>query len=894
MILGEVFQVELPADGTLDSGHGRTVTVLKALYAGMATRLSALGDPTVTGTGVSSAQALGVPVELLTQTLIKEVLEQIRMRALGGGPLEPLARQLNDDATHLQLRDQARLGLRTATAVEQLAKQLAGLTEQTRPHPLRSRPVADCDPLKLGVHRSITSTVAQPPNGRSLPMVLPLWVTRDVESRVQDAVAAAAGQGGLVVLVGGASTGKTRLAYQALLAKLHNWRLYQPADPTELATAVAGGQLPQGGWVVWLDDFQDYISRDLALATVRALLDPDRPMVLLATLELDCYGPFTATPSPPSPLTGRRLAARADARDPLRDARKILTTAADAIIWVDDFSREERQRAKQLAGQDPRLAVALDDPDFGPTQVLAAAPQLVDHWEHASDPYGKELLTSAIDAQRLGHLGPLPARLLEAAARDYLTNRQRATAKRATWFAKALAYATTPLVGETAALLPVAGHGIGPIGYTVANYLLQHGRARRRWSPPPASLWDAAVEHTASVADRVRLAREAFGRCLYQQAVLLLIPAATTGNIRAMRELAQHLRDALHHAAAEGWWRRAAETGDPDAMLGLVELLMEGRRDKEAMSWLRLAVETGSVGAMQELAWRLQQAGNREAGTWWRRAAETGDPDAMQALAHWLEGAARGEEAAGWYRKAAEAGDPVSMKYLAQWLEEAGRGEEAGGWYQRAAESGNSLAMLALFRWLERAGRGEEAADWYRRIAESSSSPAIREVARWLEQAGPSEDPEIWYRRLADHPERMRALAWWLQQAGRGQEAECLYRLAAETVDPDAIRDLAQWLEEAGHGEEAARWYRHAAEAGDPEAMRALAQCLERASRGEEAEHWWRRAAEAGLWDAMMDLTQWLERVGRGEEAEQLRRFGLQPGGRTADPWSPPTATDQN
>jgi TPR repeat protein len=72
--------------------------------------------------------------------------------------------------------------------------------------------------------------------------------------------------------------------------------------------------------------------------------------------------------------------------------------------------------------------------------------------------------------------------------------------------------------------------------------------------------------------------------------------------------------------------------------------------------------------------------------------------------------------------------------------------------------------------------------------------------------------------------------------------------------------------------------------------MRALAQWLEQAGRGNEAERWWRRAAEAGLFDAMADLAQWLERVGRGEEADQLQRFGLQPGGRTSNPWDPPAS----
>jgi hypothetical protein len=100
MVVGEVFQAELPALRTLDGGTGRSATVLEALYVGMAARLSVLGDMNVTGTGVSSAQALGVPVELLTQTLIQEVLKEIRIRALGGGPA-----QLGDALDQQQLTE---------------------------------------------------------------------------------------------------------------------------------------------------------------------------------------------------------------------------------------------------------------------------------------------------------------------------------------------------------------------------------------------------------------------------------------------------------------------------------------------------------------------------------------------------------------------------------------------------------------------------------------------------------------------------------------------------------------------------------------------------------------------------------------------------------------------
>jgi uncharacterized protein YjbI with pentapeptide repeats len=137
MIIGEVFLGPLPTDqlgAPAGDQAGPPATVLERLYAGMADRLAILGDATITGRGISSAQALGVPLELLTQTLIEQVLEQIRTHALGGGPLEPLARQLNDDVTHLQ-------GVQTVASMEQLNQRVSRLTEELQS--ARSATVAD-------------------------------------------------------------------------------------------------------------------------------------------------------------------------------------------------------------------------------------------------------------------------------------------------------------------------------------------------------------------------------------------------------------------------------------------------------------------------------------------------------------------------------------------------------------------------------------------------------------------------------------------------------------------------------------------------------------------------------------------------------------------------------
>jgi hypothetical protein len=96
MAVGEVFRH--PPKVAL---AGRA-TVLEALQAGIAQTLAALDDPDVSGTGQSSMELLGVPDGALAETLAGCLVREIMVRGAGGGPLAPLADQLNHDVTHLQ------------------------------------------------------------------------------------------------------------------------------------------------------------------------------------------------------------------------------------------------------------------------------------------------------------------------------------------------------------------------------------------------------------------------------------------------------------------------------------------------------------------------------------------------------------------------------------------------------------------------------------------------------------------------------------------------------------------------------------------------------------------------------------------------------------------------
>ena len=97
-------------------------TILEVLQARIAAQLAILDDASLTETGQSSAQVLGTPSAVIAAKLIGHLLQEIVLRGSRGGPLEPLANQLNHDVTHLQgRRIEAELGRLAGEVQEALA-----------------------------------------------------------------------------------------------------------------------------------------------------------------------------------------------------------------------------------------------------------------------------------------------------------------------------------------------------------------------------------------------------------------------------------------------------------------------------------------------------------------------------------------------------------------------------------------------------------------------------------------------------------------------------------------------------------------------------------------------------------------------------------------------------
>jgi hypothetical protein len=695
--------------------------------------------------------------------------------------------------------------------------------------------VRDARPRLLGVHAAINV----PGVSDDVP---PQYVLQDADAAefgIRARVKAAAQGGGFVLLVGGSSVGKTRCAFEAAKTLLPEWWLVHPAGPTEVAALAAA---PTPRTVVWLDELQRYLDGEHGLTggVVRALLNGPHPVVIIGTLWPDRYNAYTAVPA-------------LGATDPHAREREVLDLAA-VIRIAPEFSPAEQDRARAAAGHDLRLAIALEAAEYGLTQTLAAAPQLVARWENAktADPYAWAVLTAALDAARLGVRAPLPAEFLRAATPGYCTNRQQAEAP-GKWFEQALAYATEKLHGAAAALNP-AGAGMSQLaGYTVADYLVQHASRERRYVRVPASSWDAVLSYVRDPADAARLADSAEKRLLYRYAIPL--------------------------------YRHAADAGDRFAAMQLAELLTE-RGDVDG---LRARADAGDRFAAVQLAWLLTERGDVDGLC---ALADTGDRDAARALAKLL--ADRGDLDG--LRARADADDGDAAERLAGLLADRGDVDVLRARADADADDGDAARALA---WLL-ADRGD--LDGLRARADAGDNDAARALAFQLAELLAERGDVDGLRAMADDGYAAFRLAELLAERGdvdglraradagdndaAFELAKLLAGLLAERGDVDGLRAMA----DTGEGDAAFRLagllaergdldgLRARADVGDNHAARALAKLL--ADRGDL--DGLRARADAGDGDAARRLPDLMAEQGRGREAAQMRQFGLNPDGSIA------------
>ncbi|WP_405835063.1 tetratricopeptide repeat protein [Streptomyces sp. NBC_00105] len=735
------------------------------------------------------------------------------------------------------------------------------------------------DALTAGAHR------ARPDDAGS---AVPTYVARDTDSELQARLTQAAQQGGLVLVLGESTAGKTRAAHNAVreCKALAGYRVLAPDNGPDLVIAVDVVAATSVRCVVWLDDLERFLTPDGLESGVLAELIRLRTPVL-ATMQLRHYDIFSphSTESP-----------REDSAEPRTSgtgARVLKQT--EPLYLQRRWSDEELARAQNC--DDLRMidAVTHHGP-YGVAEYLAAGPALLTEWRYATRPggypRGAALVSAAVDLTRTGLRPPYTTALLTSLHQHYLPDDPLL---RPEPIDTALAWAARLRYGATSLLLPTSD----PDAYGVFDYLPDHTT-----SPVNEHAWQSALDHAAEDEERLTIGVHAaataphiaeaawrplarhFTRAAMNLGVLLAKAgrneeaekvyrqAANAGDTAAAVNLGFLLAELGRNDEAEEMYRQAANAGNTTAAFNLGHLLAELGRNDEAEEMYRQAAATGHAGAISNLGNLLSEAGRSgEAEEMYRQAADGGHPTAISNLGVLRANAGRNEEAEDLFRQAANAGHINAAVNLGDLLAQLGRNEEAEEMYRQAVNAGDTAAAHNLGILLFKAGRNEEAEEMLRQAANTGHTTAISNLGVLLVNTGRNEEAEEMFRQAANagHTGAYH-LGTLLAQLGRNEEAEDLLRQAADAGHTDAAHNLGVVLATAGRNEEAEEMYRKAINAGHTGAAHSLGILLAQLGRNEEAEEMFRQAADAGHTDAAHNLGVVLANAGRNEEAEEILR----------------------
>lgn len=766
-----------------------------------------------------------------------------------------------------------------------------------RPSPRRTL-VAEADLLELGVHRAISASPEWSPVDSD--SVLPVYVPRDYDRKLREALDPENAANRLVVLVGNSTTGKTRSAAEMVRCRMGDWELFAPSDTPALLQWIERSVRSQT--LLWLNELRDFLAggNALAAAALQRLLASEHRIMAIGTLWPDDWqGYADPEKSPPAVHSLLHRALRVDVPPEL-----------SAAEWHRASEQHTLGFAVKACAKTRRLA-----------QFLAATPDLLRRYADA-DPYSRAVLTAAMDARRLGYSAPLSSPLLERGAIGYLTDQHRADPPD-DWYTRTLLYTTAQVKGAVAPLTPLRTvPGIGPAdSFQLADSLEEYSRFTRSQAVVPREVWDALVTTAADPDDLERLGLAAQTRCYYRYVHLFCGPAAAHGRGLARYLVTRNLEDqgraeeayALNAAAAMAGdieamamcardrdrrgmiddakevWLRAAEDGVPAAQSGLAELLARNGENEGAEEWWRKAASAGHTSAMTALAEALESRGwHDEAKKWWSRAAGNGDWKASHRLSRSLEESGQPDKAADIWRSRAILNDAEAMCELARILESTGELESAKEWWQRAIDAGMHKAIFGLENLLRKSGEAEESYRVVERAIDAGNMYVINKLCRYTGDITLIEGVEKGLRRACGEgdEEARRALTEFLMEDDRPYEALSLWLSAAEAGDCAAMYQVTRLMYVNGSFREMQRWQSLLIESGDGWSLAGKAQILRESGQLKEAERLERRAIETGYsGNPPINLMYLLRTTGRAEEADRLHAYGIEPGGQTAKPW---------
>jgi hypothetical protein len=304
-----------------------------------------------------------------------------------------------------QAEKMARAALLAATCwVDEETGWLPRISQATNPIILGVHPAADLGDLGSAVDERLVK----------LPVGVPVYVPRDKEAELDSKLA----RGGLVLVVGDSTAGKSRAAYEAI-RRLFGQRFLLVPNARGSLQALLDGGIELRETVVWLNDLERWLGPGgLDLGLLRRLLgDGRRQVVVMATMRSSEYAAHSPEQGP----------GQSDTEVDLRRAEHEVLDQAAQVELDRRFTDSERVRAGQRAW-DPRIADALAHAGTsGLAEYLAAGPRLWRRWRDGSavdNPperlAGAATVAVAVDCRRAGLAQPVPEELLRDLFLGYL------------------------------------------------------------------------------------------------------------------------------------------------------------------------------------------------------------------------------------------------------------------------------------------------------------------------------------------------------------------------------------------------------------------------------------------------------------------------------------------
>ncbi|MFJ8138785.1 tetratricopeptide repeat protein [Streptomyces sp. NPDC096013] len=767
----------------------------------------------------------------------------------------------------------------TGTARSQALRLLSeGDAERIAKLPDPPRPFLRWTPKSLGIHPAVKDAHDETIEDFVLPSYVPR--AHDAELLRELLSIKSKETASLLIVRGGSCSGKTRTAYEALKSAMPEWNLIYPKSVDSLLAALNCDAV-QRETILWLDDAHHFLLHEKGeevAAALRRLLEHDGPLVIMATLWTMHHRLLVTPPSD------------ASERDKNANSRELLKQGS-RIDVPPAFGDVDLRSLHKQAIKDRSLSLAARNHSGSVTQFLAAAPDLLDHYEQADGVEGlcgKAVISAAIDARRLGIIGPIPKYFIKAAAPGYMADDVRSRCNPETWFDDALSYATQLIKGVASAFVSVphpTDVGSLPDVVELADYLDYYGQANRTYAVPPTSFW-AAAKSLEDTDHLMALANAAQDRHRLKNAYMLYGEAARRGNIEAMRRVAFLREDSGNADEAEVLRHQAAEKGSVFALRDLARAKEIAGDSEGAEKLARQAIsEENYPTSLWEIAVLRLRAGNM---------------DSARSLLKEAELAGSIEAAMDIFRLAIEEDDLQlaeeildSMSHedyadmiceLAYELKDKGKIELAEKLFRRAADLGDlwALGEIAIIR--KDNGRRGEARKIFSDLSEAGEKSFLIELGRMSEEDGRIAEAELLYISAAieNSFEAPFELARLLDETGRKGEADRIVSVYAETGNFSPLMDLARLRKSSGDRQGEIDLLRVALDLGNSVALSIMASNCEEVGDLFGAEEYATRAANGGYSYALLNLA---KKYKSQDKWRRILVYGLESDGSVSEAW---------